>query len=68
MNTKKFFGLFTALVAVVLLFTACPPKPPVVDGSSIRLFANTRTTSAEGLDAIGISDGSDYDYKAASLL
>ena len=68
MNTKKFFGLFTALVAVVLLFTACPPKPPVVDGSSIRLYGNTKTTSAEGLDAIGISDGSDYDYKAASLL
>ena len=68
MNTKKFFGLFTALVAVVLLFTACPPKPPVVDGSSIRLYGNTKTTTAEGLDAIGISDGSDYDYKAASLL
>ena len=68
MNTKKFFGLFTALVAVVLLFTACPPKPPVVDGSSIRLYGNTKTTSAEGLDAIGISDGADYDYKAASLL
>lgn len=68
MNTKKFFGLFTALVAVVLLFTACPPKPPVIDGSSIRLYGNTKTTTAEGLDAIGISDGSDYDYKAASLL
>ena len=68
MNTKKIFGLFTALVAVVLLFTACPPKPPVVDGSSIRLYGNTKTTTAEGLDAIGISDGSDYDYKAASLL
>ena len=68
MNTKKFFGLFTALVAVVLLFTACPPKPPVVDGSSIRLYGNTKTTTSKGLDAIGISDGSDYDYKAASLL
>ncbi len=70
MNTKKFFGLFSALVVVTVLFTACPPNNKVkpVDGTCVTLFGNSKTATAEGIDAIGINDGSDYDYKAASLL
>lgn len=70
MNTKKFFGLFSALVVVTVLFTACPPNQKVkpVDGTCVTLYGNTKTTTAEGIDAIGINDGSDYQYAAASLL
>lgn len=70
MNTKKFFGLFSALVVVTVLFTACPPNNKVkpVDGTCVTLYGNTKTTTAEGIDAIGINDGSDYQYAAASLL
>lgn len=70
MNTKKFFGLFSALVVVTVLFTACPPNNKVkpVDGTCVTLFGNSKTATAEGIDAIGINDGSDYQYAAASLL
>lgn len=70
MNTKKFFGLFSALVVVTVLFTACPPNNKVkpVDGTCVTLFGNSKTATAEGIDCIGINDGSDYQYAAASLL
>ena len=70
MNLKNLFKVLSALFLVVSLFSACEPKTPVLTDEQkeeIYLFGNCTQDGMHG-SVMGMNDGKNHTYSAASLL